>query len=116
LCCCFKAGKLPKLAPPVAQTLGVKTLLFFASLGQADKHFIVDRWVHRYRHRSQVHCEEEQSGAVIVITCMKTIEWHDALIQSYSKNCAWLQAITEAVKEVGPLLTYTFTHSLITHS
>jgi len=84
----------------------------FASLGQADKYFIVDRWVPRHR---QVQCEEEQTGADIVITCIKTKEWHDTLMQCYNKNCAWLQAITEAVKEVCPFLTHTLTHSL-THS
>ena len=85
----------------------------FTSLSQADKHFIVDRWVRR--HCQEFSCDKEQSGAVIVITCVKTFQWHDTLMQCYNKNCAWLQTITEAVKEVCPLLTDTSTHSL-THS
>ncbi|KAL0026543.1 hypothetical protein WJX77_006019 [Trebouxia sp. C0004] len=57
-------------------------------------------WVPRHR---QVRCEEEQSCAV-VITCTKTKEWHDTLMQCYNRNFAWLQAITGAVKEVMLLL------------
>jgi len=80
---------------------------------QADKRLTVDRWVTR-RHK-KVQCEVEQSGAVHLITCIKTAQWQDTLIQRYSKRCAWLQAITGAVKEVHVSFTHYFTQSL-THS
>ncbi len=82
-------------------------------VGQADKFLTVDRWV--TRRRDKVQCEAEQSGAVLLIPCSKTEQWQDTLIQSYSKRCAWLKAITAAVKEVHVLFTHYFTQSL-THS
>ncbi|DBB08013.1 TPA: hypothetical protein ACH3X3_009387 [Trebouxia sp. C0006] len=62
----------------------------------------VQGWVTR-RH-DKVQCEVEQSGAVHLVTCIKTERWQDMLIQRYNRRCAWLQAITGAVKEVTLLL------------
>ena len=77
------------------------------------KVWTVDRWVTR-RH-DKVQCEVEQSGAVHLVTCIKTERWQDMLIQRYNRRCAWLQAITGAVKEVHVLFTHYFTPSL-THA
>lgn len=74
------------------------------------KVWTVDRWV--TRRRDKVQCEVEQSGAVHLVTCIKTERWQDMLIQRYNRRCAWLQAITGAVKEVHVLFTHYFTPSL----
>ncbi len=83
-------------------------------VGQADKYLTVDRWI--TRRRDKVQCEAERSGAVHLITCIKTEQWQDTLMQRYSERCAWLQAITGAVTEVHALFIHTHTHLSFTHS
>ena len=80
---------------------------------QANKGLTVDRWV--TRRRDKVRCEAEQSGAVLRRRGGGAGQWGGVLVERYNRRCAWLQAITGAVKEVHVLFTHYFTPSL-THS
>ena len=59
------------------------------------------RWVRAHPETLNWEANLGAPGDRRVFTLIKSAQWHDLLMQRYWTQCAWLTAMTEAIKQVS---------------